>query len=91
MPIGIALTGYPTEDPQAERAKRAFRERRRPDAQLIRSESWRLEEAKACKKPKEEYEWTAAIARERDTGRSFRRRLPEPAGRAGQPARAWGT
>jgi hypothetical protein len=42
MPIGIALIGYPTEDPQAERAKRAFRERRRPDAQMIRSESWRL-------------------------------------------------
>ncbi len=40
VPIGIALVGYPADDPQAERAKRAFKERRRPDAQMIHRERW---------------------------------------------------
>lgn len=41
VPIGIALVGYPAEDPDAERATRAFKERRRPEAQIIHRERWR--------------------------------------------------
>ncbi len=41
VPIGIVVVGYPAEDASAERATRAFKERRRPDAQIIHRERWR--------------------------------------------------
>jgi FMN reductase [NAD(P)H] len=41
VPIGVTLVGYPAEDPDAERATRVFRERRRPEAQVIHRERWR--------------------------------------------------
>jgi hypothetical protein len=39
--FAFALVGYPAEDPYAERATRAFKERRRPEAQIIHRERWR--------------------------------------------------
>lgn len=41
VPIGVTLVGYPAEDPDAERATRVFKERRRPEAQIIHRERWR--------------------------------------------------
>ena len=41
VPLGIAVIGYPAEDTDAERATRVFKERRRPDAQMIHRERWR--------------------------------------------------
>jgi len=41
VPIGITLIGYPAEDPDADRATRVFKERRRPEADVIHRERWR--------------------------------------------------
>jgi nitroreductase len=40
VPIGVASVGKPAPDPAHERATRAFRERRRPDADVIHWERW---------------------------------------------------
>ena len=40
VPIGVTLVGHPAEDPDAERAKRVFAERRRPFEQIVHRERW---------------------------------------------------
>ena len=45
VPLGIAVVGYPAEDADAERATRVFKERRRPDAQMIHRERWHRNES----------------------------------------------